>query len=310
VTARKGVPAKKKRSVRREPVARAGKPELVIITGLSGSGKGSVLKALEDLGFYAVDNLPLELIPKFAELTRDHSSIRCAALVVDIREGKSLKNFPEILARLRKSANAKVIFLEADDQALVRRFSETRRPHPLGSGESVLKSIRAERRQLAPIRDVADLVLNTSKFTVHELREVIGERFSGQRDESKILIYVTSFGYRAGVPTDSDLVFDVRFLPNPNYIPKFKNLTGRNPAVAHYIRSFPQTAEFIQRITDLLNYLLPHYIREGKSYLTISFGCTGGQHRSVMMADQIRKNLVDAGYKAKVNHRDILKHTQ
>ncbi|HXS93859.1 MAG TPA: RNase adapter RapZ [Candidatus Limnocylindrales bacterium] len=310
MTARKGVPAKKKRSVRREPVARAGKPELVIITGLSGSGKGSVLKALEDLGFYAVDNLPLELIPKFAELTRDHSSIRCAALVVDIREGKSLKNFPEILARLRKSANAKVIFLEADDQALVRRFSETRRPHPLGSGESVLKSIRAERRQLAPIRDVADLVLNTSKFTVHELREVIGERFSGQRDESKILIYVTSFGYRAGVPTDSDLVFDVRFLPNPNYIPKFKNLTGRNPAVAHYIRSFPQTAEFIQRITDLLNYLLPHYIREGKSYLTISFGCTGGQHRSVMMADQIRKNLVDAGYKAKVNHRDILKHTQ
>ena len=296
--------------MRREPVARAGKPELVIITGLSGSGKGSVLKALEDLGFYAVDNLPLELIPKFAELTRDHSSIRCAALVVDIREGKSLKNFPEILARLRKSANAKVIFLEADDQALVRRFSETRRPHPLGSGESVLKSIRAERRQLAPIRDVADLVLNTSKFTVHELREVIGERFSGQRDESKILIYVTSFGYRAGVPTDSDLVFDVRFLPNPNYIPKFKNLTGRNPAVAHYIRSFPQTAEFIQRITDLLNYLLPHYIREGKSYLTISFGCTGGQHRSVMMADQIRKNLVDAGYKAKVNHRDILKHTQ
>lgn len=310
MTARKGVPAKKKRSVRREPVARAGKPELVIITGLSGSGKGSVLKALEDLGFYAVDNLPLELIPKFAELTRDNSSIRCAALVVDIREGKSLKNFPEILARLRKSANAKVIFLEADDQALVRRFSETRRPHPLGSGESVLKSIRAERRQLAPIRDVADLVLNTSKFTVHELREVIGERFSGQRDESKILIYVTSFGYRAGVPTDSDLVFDVRFLPNPNYIPKFKNLTGRNPAVAHYIRSFPQTAEFIQRITDLLNYLLPHYIREGKSYLTISFGCTGGQHRSVMMADEIRKNLVDAGYKAKVNHRDILKHTQ
>jgi len=310
VAARKGVPAKKKRSVRRKRVARGGKPELVIITGLSGSGKGSVLKALEDLGFYAVDNLPLELIPKFAELTRDNSSIRCAALVVDIREGKSLKNFPEILARLRKSANAKVIFLEADDQALVRRFSETRRPHPLGSGESVLKSIRAERRQLAPIRDVADLVLNTSKFTVHELRDVIGERFSGHRDESKILIYVTSFGYRAGVPTDSDLVFDVRFLPNPNYIPKFKNLTGRNPAVAHYIRSFPQTAEFIQRITDLLNYLLPHYIREGKSYLTISFGCTGGQHRSVMMADEIRKNLVDAGYKAKVNHRDILKHTQ
>jgi UPF0042 nucleotide-binding protein len=303
-------PAKKIAERKLKTPAHDGKPELVIITGLSGSGKGSVLKALEDLGFYAVDNLPLELIPKFAELTRDNQSIRCAALVVDIREGKSLKNFPEILARLRRSANARVIFLEADDQALVRRFSETRRPHPLGSGESILKSIRAERRQLAPIRDVADLVLNTSKFTVHELRDVIGERLRGQRDESKILIYVTSFGYRAGVPTDSDLVFDVRFLPNPNYIPKFKNLTGRNPAVARYIRSFPQTTEFVTRITDLLSYLLPHYIREGKSYLTIAFGCTGGQHRSVMMAEQIRKNLVDAGFKAKVNHRDIVKHVR
>lgn len=286
------------------------KPELVIITGLSGSGKGSVLKALEDLGFYAVDNLPLELIPKFAELTRDNPSIGSAALVVDIREGKGLRKFPEIFARLRKSANSRLLFLEADDEAIARRFSETRRPHPLGAGESILKSIRAERRLLAPIRRVADLVLNTSKFTVHELRDSIGEHFRGQRDESKILIYVTSFGYRNGVPPDSDLVFDVRFLPNPNYIPRFKHLTGRNPAVARYIRSFPQTTEFIQRITDLLTYLLPHYIREGKSYLTIAFGCTGGQHRSVMMADQIAKNLSHAGFKAKVNHRDIVKVPQ
>jgi UPF0042 nucleotide-binding protein len=153
---------------------------------------------------------------------------------------------------------------------------------------------------------MADLIINTSKFTVHELREFVGERFRGESSESKILIYVTSFGFRKGIPPDSDLVFDVRFLPNPNYIPRFKNLTGRNPGVARYIRSFPQTVEFVKKITDLLTYLLPHYIREGKSYLTIAFGCTGGQHRSVMMADQIRKNLVAAGFKAKVSHRDIV----
>jgi UPF0042 nucleotide-binding protein len=199
----------------------------------------------------------------------------------------------------------RLIFMEAEDEAIIRRFSETRRPHPLGTDRSILKSIRSEREQLAPIRAMADLIINTSKFTVHELRDFIGERFRGQREESKIMIYVTSFGYRNGVPPDSDLVFDVRFLPNPNYIPKFKHLTGRHRGVAKYIRSFPQTTEFIKRISDLLVYLLPHYIREGKSYLTIAFGCTGGQHRSVMMADQIRKNLADAGYKAKVTHRDI-----
>lgn len=282
--------------------------ELVVITGLSGSGKGSVLRSLEDLGFYSVDNLPVDLIPKFAELTRDNPSIQAAALVVDIREGEGLKRFPEVLAAIRNSVDARLIFLEADESALVRRFSETRRPHPLGADRSILKSIRSEKLQLAPIRDMADLIINTSKFTVHELREFIGERFRGQRDESKILIYVTSFGYRNGVPADSDLVFDVRFLPNPNYIPRFKRLTGRHPSVARYIRSFPQTVEFVERISELLIYLLPHYIREGKSYLTIAFGCTGGQHRSVMMADQIRKNLAEAGFKAKVNHRDIAKH--
>jgi RNase adapter protein RapZ len=282
------------------------KPEFVVITGLSGSGKGSVLKALEDLGFYSVDNLPVALIPKFAELTRDNPSIQATALVVDIREGAGLKMFPKIFAGIRKSVTARLIFLEADDDAIVRRFSETRRPHPLGTDKSITRSIESEREQLAPIRAMADLIINTSRFTVHQLRDFIEERFRGQRDHSTIQIYVTSFGYRHGVPPDSDLVFDVRFLPNPNYIPRFKNLTGKNPGVARYIRSFPQTAEFMSRISDLLIYLLPHYIREGKSYLTISFGCTGGQHRSVMIADEVRRTLSDAGFKAKVNHRDIV----
>ena len=285
------------------------KPELVVITGLSGSGKGSVLRALEDLGYYSVDNLPVELIPKFAELVADNPSVTSAALVVDVREGKGLARFPAVFRQIRSRVEAKLIFLEADDAAILRRFSETRRPHPLGTDRSIAKSVHSERSQLSTIREMADLIINTSKFTVHELREFIGERFRGQSDESKILIYVTSFGYRNGVPPDSDLVFDVRFLPNPNYIPRFKHLTGRNPAVARYIRSFPQTTEFIKRISDLLVYLLPHYIREGKSYLTIAFGCTGGQHRSVMMADQIRKNLAGAGFKAKVSHRDIVRAT-
>jgi UPF0042 nucleotide-binding protein len=283
------------------------KPELVVITGLSGSGKGSVLKVLEDLGYYSVDNLPVELIPKFAELTEDNPSIPAAALVVDIREGEGLKRFPKIYAQIRGDVRARLIFLEADDDTIVRRFSETRRPHPLGAGRSITRSIRSERSQLAAIRSMADLIINTSKFTVHELRDFIKERFTGERDQSKIMIYVMSFGYRNGVPTDSDLVFDVRFLPNPNYIPRFKHLTGVNPGVARYIRSFPQTTEFIQRISDLLIYLLPHYIREGKSYLTIAFGCTGGQHRSVMIADSIRKKLMESGYNAKANHRDIAK---
>lgn len=282
--------------------AKAGR--LAIITGLSGSGKGTVLKALEDLGYYAVDNLPIGFIPKFAELTRD-STIKFAAIVVDIREGEALKSFPAMFRKLRRTVPATLVFLEADDATLVRRFSETRRPHPLGTHRSVQRSLQAERQALAPIRTIADHIINSSRFNVHELRELIGEKFAGSRDESNIMIYVNSFGFRHGVPPDSDLVFDVRFLPNPNYIPEFKKLTGRHPNVARYIRSFPQTTEFIERISALLVYLLPHYIREGKSYLTISFGCTGGHHRSVMMASEIRRRLARAGYKVKEAHRDI-----
>jgi UPF0042 nucleotide-binding protein len=280
-------------------------PELIIITGVSGSGKGTTLKALEDLGYYAVDNLPLDLIPKFAELV--HDSTRRAALVVDIREGESLKRFPAVFRRIRREVRTRLLYLEADDATLMRRFSETRRPHPLGTDLSVAKSIEYEREQLAPIRELADNVVNTAKLNVHELRGLIADEFHGDRDENKIRIDVTSFGYRYGVPSESDLVFDVRFLPNPNYIPEFKKHTGKHPKVARYIRSFPQTREFIDRIAELLIYLLPHYIAEGKSYLTIAFGCTGGHHRSVMIANEIHKRLAAAGYKVKETHRDVTK---
>ena len=281
------------------------KPDLVIITGVSGSGKLTALKAFEDSGFYAVDNLPISLVPKFADLTHDSKSRNRAALVVDIREGEDLKQFPKMYQDLKRRLSATLLFLDADDEVLQRRFSETRRPHPLGSESTVLTSIRDERDQLAPIRALADLSIDTSKLNVHELRRVITAKFQEAQDAKKIVIYVNSFGFRNGVPPDSDLVFDVRFLPNPNYIPEFKKLSGRHPSVARYILSFPQTVEFINRISDLLIYLLPHYIREGKSYLTISFGCTGGQHRSVLIAREIQKRLSKAGFAVKATHRDV-----
>ena len=291
-----------------------GKPEikapgshLVIITGLSGSGKGTVLKSLEDLGYYAVDNLPIDLIPKFAELTRESPTIRRAALVVDIREGEALQHFPVLFKKIKRDLPATLVFLEANDDSLVRRFSETRRPHPLGTHTSVAKSVCSEREQLLPIRALADHIIDTSKFNVHELRAVVTEKFGETNAGAQIMVNVTSFGYRHGVPADSDLVFDVRFLPNPNYIPEFNKKTGKHSGVARYIRSVPQTIEFIERISQLLIYLLPHYINEGKSYLTIAFGCTGGHHRSVMIASDIRKRLQKAGYKVKETHRDIQK---
>jgi len=282
-------------------------PSLVIITGLSGSGKGSVLKVFEDLGYYSVDNLPIDLIPKFAELCRTSREIRRAALVIDIREGAALGRLPAMLRKLRQRIPVTVLFLEASDEALQRRFSETRRPHPLAAGDSVLDAIGAERQALGSIRRRADLTIDTSKFNVHELRRFIGDRVSGDGQRASMLVAITSFGYRHGVPADSDLVFDVRFLPNPNYIPAFKDLSGRHPKVARYIRSFPQTREFIDRISELLIYLIPHYAQEGKSYLTISFGCTGGHHRSVMIADSVNRNLLHAGHNVKVEHRDISK---
>jgi UPF0042 nucleotide-binding protein len=279
--------------------------ELVIITGISGSGKASALKAFEDLGFYCVDNLPVELIPRFAELAMQSAEIQRTALVVDVREGSALEKLPGILKSVRRMIPTKVLFLEADEAALLRRYSETRRPHPLGTDAPVKASLQEERRHLKPIRALADLVIDTSKFNVHELRAHITEQFKQHAASDKnILVSCVSFGFRHGVPEDADLVFDVRFLPNPHFVPEFRPLTGRHPRVAKYIRSFPQTQEFIKRISELLVYLLPHYVEEGKSYLTISFGCTGGQHRSVMIAEDVGKHLRKAGYRVKVVHRD------
>jgi RNase adapter protein RapZ len=290
----------------RQRSAREGKhsPELVLITGMSGSGKASVLKAFEDLGYYCVDNLPIQLIPEFAELAMQSSEIRRTALVVDVREGSKLEKLPAILKSVRRMIPTKVVFLEASDAVLLRRFSETRRPHPLGTDAPVKAALKAERHHLGAIRRLADFVIDTSKFNVHELRAHINEQFHQSSPERSILVSSVSFGYRQGVPEDADLVFDVRFLPNPHFVPEFRPLTGRHPSVAKYIRSFPQTREFISRISDLLIYLIPHYIHEGKSYLTIAFGCTGGQHRSVMIAEEVAKQLRHAGYRLKVVHRD------
>ena len=294
-----------KKAAKTSPRVSLHAPELVIITGMSGSGKASVLKAFEDLGYYCVDNLPVELIPRFAEMALQSAEIRRTALVVDVREGSKLDQFPGILKAVRRMIPTKVAFLEASDAVLLRRFSETRRPHPLGTNAPVNASLKAERRHLASIRALADFVIDTSKFNVHELRAHITERFREQTAQKSILVSSVSFGFRHGVPEDADLVFDVRFLPNPHFVPEFRPLTGRDPRVATYIRSFPQTQEFILRISDLLIYLLPHYIHEGKSYLTIAFGCTGGQHRSVMIAEEVGKRLHQAGYRVKVVHRDM-----
>jgi UPF0042 nucleotide-binding protein len=278
-------------------------PDLIVLTGISGSGKQTALKAFEDLGYYAVDNLPIALLSKFADLT--HQTKKRAVVAIDIREGEALKQFPSTYSDLRRRLLCTLVFLDAEDDVLRRRFSETRRPHPLGAEDTVLTSIQNEREQLAPIREMADLCIDTSRLNVHELRTIISGKFHDHKETSKIAIYVNSFGFRHGVPPDSDLVFDVRFLPNPNYIPEFKHLTGKHPSVGRYIRSYPQTGEFIQRISELLIYLLPHYIREGKSYLTISFGCTGGHHRSVFIANEITKALKKAGFSVRESHRDL-----
>jgi RNase adapter protein RapZ len=303
-TASKLIDATRKLSRKSPPRDGRTAGELVIITGMSGSGKASVLKAFEDLGYYCVDNLPVGLIPRFAELAGQSAEIERTALVVDVREGRQLEELPAIIKSVKRIIPTRMLFLEASDAVLQRRYSETRRPHPLGTDAPVKASLLDERRRLRPIRVIADRVIDTSKFNVHELRAHINGLFQKKEKGRNILVSCVSFGFRHGVPDDADLVFDVRFLPNPHFVAEFRPLTGRDPKVVKYIRSFPQTLEFIQRISDLLVYLLPHYIHEGKSYLTIAFGCTGGQHRSVMIAEDVTKHLKKAGYRVKVVHRD------
>ena len=298
-------PRKSKKAERTSVHTADGGRSLVIISGLSGSGKLSALKAFEDLGYYAVDNMPIDLVPRFAELISESATITRAALVVDVREGQGLERFPAILKQIRRTLTTKVIYLEAANPVLLRRFSETRRPHPLGREDRVAGAIESERKVLDPIRNVADITIDTSNFNVHELRAHVQNKFSSDGTGKDLLISSLSFGYKNGIPLEADLVFDVRFLPNPHFLPEFRPLTGRHPKLVAYLRKFPQTREVLDRVTGLLLYLLPHYIHEGKSYLTIAFGCTGGQHRSVMIAEEISKRLQKKGYRVKTAHRDM-----
>jgi UPF0042 nucleotide-binding protein len=279
----------------------------VLITGMSGSGKGSVLKAFEDLGYHCVDNLPFDLIARFAERCEQPGSrIKRAVVVVDIRGGEALSQLPTLFQDLKsKYSNMSLLFLEASDKALIRRFEETRRPHPLGGDLSVREGIRLERTLLNPMRQLADVTVDTTRMNVHELREVIQRQFGGLSTRKAILVSVISFGFRFGVPADANLVFDVRFLPNPNYIPKLKSKTGQDAVVQRYMDTFPPTREFMKHLLDLLFYLLPNYTQEGKSYLTIAIGCTGGRHRSVAIAEKVAHALAAGGYKTRVSHRDI-----
>jgi len=257
------------------------------------------------MGFYCVDNMPVELIPIFAELHEaGEGDFSRAALLVDAREGAQLQKLPGLLTHLRKDHPISLVFIEANDDALLRRYSETRRPHPLGKDYSVRESLLHERELMVPIRKLADLVIDSTQFNVHELRSFVTRRFKNP-DRHPMLISVVSFGYKYGVPIDADLIFDVRFLPNPHFVPALRKFTGRDIKVRRFIRSFPQTGEFLKRMESLLAYLMPHYIEEGKSYLTIAFGCTGGKHRSVMLAEEIKKALEQRKYATKVFHRDI-----
>jgi RNase adapter protein RapZ len=290
---------------RAAPRARA-RAQILVITGLSGSGKTHVLRALEDSGWFCVDNLPLALIPRFAELIQASSELRRSALVVDMREPEFPARFPAVYRALRgRGLGAALIFVEASERSLLRRFSETRRPHPLAVNQPVLEGLREEREALGPIRKMADLILDTSEYSVHELRDWVRERY-GRRDASRpLVVSVLSFGFRHGVPPEADLVFDVRFLPNPNFVPALKRLTGNDPAVRSFLMRQSDTRALLARLEDFLGFLLPRYIREGKSYLTVAIGCTGGRHRSVTVAAAVARALAKHEVVVKLRHRDL-----
>ncbi len=280
---------------------------LVVLTGMSGSGKGSVLKAFEDLGYICVDNLPANLIPKFVEGMRlPGGEVQNAAFVVDIRAGERLRDVEQAIETLRKSTrNLLMIYLEARDDVLVRRYSETRRPHPLSSDKPLLEAIRMERRRLRRLAAQADVVIDTSDYTVHQAKAYIMARFRKHPAPAVLNIHLMSFGYKHGIPLEADLVLDTRFLPNPHFVSRIKDLSGMDKKVVRYLRSFPETGEFVKRVGRLLIYLLPKYVREGKSYLTIAVGCTGGRHRSVFVVEELAGYLRSARTTIHVRHRDI-----
>ena len=304
---RPALKGEKARTPRRKPGAR-GTRRFVILTGLSGSGKTQAIRALEDLGYFCVDNLPTQLIATMAELaTREDAGLDKVAIVADVREGGFLSQFPRVYRRLKTQphVNPTLIFLEASHSVLVRRFSETRRPHPLAPDRSVSEGITEEREKLNAIRSMADLVLDTSNLTVHELREIFMRMSRDGRPKAEMIVNLVSFGYKHGVPMDADLVFDVRCLPNPHFVDNLRLLTGRDKAVERYMRKHPATLDFIDKLTSFLRFSLPHYVQEGKSYLTVAIGCTGGRHRSVMMAEALKKSLAEVkGVRLRVKHRD------
>jgi RNase adapter protein RapZ len=306
----RGLPDGRTRAGRRTAVSHgATGAKFIVLTGLSGSGKSQAIRALEDLGYFCIDNLPTMLIPTLAELSlRAGSALSRVAMVVDVREGSFLVNFPKEYRKLRAlhDLNPALIFLEANDRALLRRFSETRRPHPLAHDRSVMEGIRAERRQLRAIRKLADQIVDTSDLTVHELREIFSTVSRGHEARRPMVLTVLSFGFKHGLPPESDLVFDVRCLPNPHFVPRLRERTGRDRPVVRYMEQHSATAELLKRLTDLLEFLIPQYVDEGKSYLTVAIGCTGGRHRSVMIAEAIKRataGLEDV--RVRVRHRDI-----
>jgi UPF0042 nucleotide-binding protein len=279
----------------------------LIITGLSGSGKTAASNFLEDFGYYCVDNLPAKLIPSFVDLwKRKEVEIERVALIVDIREAGFLTTFPEILASIRREIEPCVIFLEASDESLIKRFSESRRPHPLKKKKSIRDSVILERERLAEIKSISDEVIDTTEITIVELKKILSRRFCN-RSIDTIQVMIVSFGYKYGIPLDSDLVFDTRFLPNPFYVERLRDKTGRNKSVRDYVLESPETKEYMDALFRFLDFLMPKFIAEGKSYLTISVGCTGGKHRSVVLADRLSEHLKSSHYKIKVNHRDIFK---
>jgi UPF0042 nucleotide-binding protein len=279
----------------------------LIITGISGSGKTAVSHFLEDLGYYCVDNLPAKLIPSLVDLwLREEVEIRKVALVVDMREPGFLADFPAAVEETKKKIIPKIIFLDASDETLLKRFSETRRPHPLTKKKSVIEGIRLERQRLAPIKKLADDVLDTSTTSISELKAELTRRLVRGRTATMQLV-VVSFGYKYGVPLDADMIFDTRFLPNPFYIDRLRNKTGKSPAVHAYVLRSAESREFRKRLFPFVDYLIPKFIAEGKSYLTIAIGCTGGKHRSVVIAEELRAYLRKRRYDIKIYHRDVFK---